>query len=71
MKSRVCLIATLLCIAASSVLASAPVNVKDYLALRRKLLTSVPFETIKADAGSYIGKVIDTSTEILVVGNEI
>lgn len=60
MKSRVCLILpALVCIAASSVIASAPVGVKDYLTLRKKLMTRLPIETLKSDPGSYIGKVFE------------
>lgn len=34
-------------------------DVKDYLALRKKVLTQIPLAELKADAGSYIGKVFE------------
>jgi len=60
LKSRFCFILLpLLCIAASSVTASAPVSVSQYLALRNKLATRVAINELKADSGSYIGKVFE------------
>lgn len=60
MKSRFYYILALLsCLAASSVLAGPPIAVKDYIATRKKIATKVPLATIKADAGAYIGKVME------------
>jgi len=60
LKLRVCLLVpALICIAASSVLTSAPVEVKQYLAIRQKLATGLPIATLKSDPGSYIGKVFE------------
>lgn len=60
MKSRFCVILLpLLCLIASSVTASAPVSLGQYLALRKSLATKVTIQQLKADTGSYIGKVFE------------
>lgn len=39
--------------------ASVPLNVTEYLALRKKLVTKVPMQELKADTRSFIGKVFE------------
>ncbi|MHB9036873.1 MAG: lytic transglycosylase domain-containing protein [Armatimonadota bacterium] len=39
--------------------ASAPVGVKEYMSLRKKIMTQLPVSTLRQDAGSYIGKVFE------------
>lgn len=58
MRSRTYIL-LLICLAASSAFAGPPAAIKDYLALRRKLATQVPFQTIKAEPGACIGKVFE------------
>jgi soluble lytic murein transglycosylase-like protein len=38
---------------------AAPVGVKEYLSIKKKLLTQLPLGTLRSDAGSYIGKVFE------------
>ncbi|MCE5197955.1 MAG: lytic transglycosylase domain-containing protein [Armatimonadota bacterium] len=53
-------IAFLLIIATSSAAsASAPVNIKQYLALRKKVLSPATLSTIKSDASAYVGKTVE------------
>jgi len=59
LKFKSYIIIPLLLILIASAAECAPVNVKQYLALRRQYATSVPYETLKADAPSYIGKVFE------------
>lgn len=61
MKSRFCfiLLPLFIIIAASSVNANAPVGVKDYLVQRKNLATKIPIQELKANAGSYLGKVFE------------
>ena len=59
MKSRIYILALLFCLSASSIFAAAPIAVKDYLAQRKKMATKVPLATLKANAGSYVGKVME------------
>jgi len=59
LKSRFCYILPLLLIAATSVNASAPIGVQEYLAQRKKLATAIPIQELKANAGAYVGKVFE------------
>ena len=60
MKSRFCVILLpLLCLVASSAIASAPVSVNRYLAMRKAVATKVSIQELKADSGSYIGKTFE------------
>lgn len=43
----------------SDVFALAPVDVRQYVSLRKKLCTAIPAEQLKADAGLYIGKTFE------------
>ncbi len=49
---------------ASAAHSSAPVEVREYTALRKKLLTSLSIDTLKADAASYVGKVFEVRGSI-------
>lgn len=59
MKSRVCILAILLLVSASSVFGSAPIAATDYAALRARLSTKLSVPTLKASPGSYVGKVFE------------
>ena len=59
MFTRILISISLLIAASSNLLAAEPVALNSYLSLRKKLLTKLPYETIKADASSYIGKVFE------------
>jgi len=49
----------LLLILASAAQASKPVEVADYMALRKQVLTQLSIETLRANAPSYIGKTFE------------
>ena len=49
----------LLSIVSSVAFAASPVDVRQYLTLRKKLCTAIPIEQLKADAGLYIGKTFE------------
>ncbi|MCE5321983.1 lytic transglycosylase domain-containing protein [bacterium] len=53
------LIIPLLILVSSAAFADEPMSVKEYLSLRKKLLTKLPLSTLRADSGSYIGKVFE------------
>lgn len=59
MKLRLSFIIPLLLVFSTAVFGGEPIAVKDYLSLRKKLMTSMPLSTLRADAGSYIGKVFE------------
>ena len=59
MRLRYFLIALSLIAIPSSVAATVAVGAKKYVALRRQCALNVPFETIKSDPQSYIGKVFE------------
>ncbi len=59
MKLRSLIVFLLLAGLCPAVFASAPVGVKEYVALRRKYLVSVPLTTLNQDASTYIGRVCE------------
>jgi len=64
MFTRILISISLLIAASSGLFAAQPVGLKEYLSLRKKLLTKLPYETIKADAPSYIGKIFEVRGRI-------
>lgn len=55
----------LILLAACSGYAAEPVGVKEYLALRKSLLTQLPISQLKAESGAYIGKVFEIRGEMM------
>lgn len=59
MKFRCPIFVLLLIVMSCAAFASAPIDVRQYVTLRKKVCTAIPVEQLKADAGSYIGKTFE------------
>lgn len=59
MKFRFPIFILLLSVVSSIVFATTPVDVRQYLSLRKKLCTAIPIEQLKVDTGLYIGKTFE------------
>ncbi len=59
MKSRIYVFLILFCLSASSVLGSAPIAARDYVAIHKRLCTRLTIPTLKAYPSSYVGKVFE------------
>lgn len=54
--SRCALVLLILAVFACEAVASEPLAVRDYVALRKQFASAIPVETLRSDAPSYIGK---------------
>ncbi|MEN6356981.1 MAG: lytic transglycosylase domain-containing protein [Armatimonadota bacterium] len=59
MRLRLIFIIPLLIVVSTAAFADEPISVKEYLSLRKKLLTKLPLSALRADSGSYLGKVFE------------
>lgn len=59
MRLRFFALILLLVVVSSGVCASKPLDIQPYLALRKKVISSIAYETLKKDPKSYIGQVFE------------